>query len=304
MTADQDHSTDDLRDASRGIRLQKALARAGVGSRRRCESLIEAGAVEVNGRVIAGLPAWVDPARDRIAVHGRTLLKPKRSVYILLNKPKRVVSTCDDPDDRRTVLDLVDHPEAPRLFPVGRLDYDTSGLVLLTNDGELANRLTHPRFGVEKTYRATVKGAVDDAALAKLHEGLYLADRREGRTVGARRTEPARLRIVARDRERTVLDITLKEGRNRQVRRLFAKLGHPVKKLVRVQLGPLKLKGVGLGRWRELTRSEVRALREASNPERRVASAALASGPREAESRRAGRPSDRNNPPSHRGATG
>src|SRR5690606_28672856 len=165
---------------------------------------------------------------------------------------------------RRTVMDLVDHPARARLFPVGRLDYATRGLVLLTNDGELANKLTHPRYGVHKTYEAVVKGVLPDDAVAQLERGIYLAERKEGRTVGAKRTAHVDLKIIKRERERTTVEITLREGRNRQVRRMFAGIGHPVKKLTRVAMGPLKLKGVALGAWRELDTREVNALQKAA----------------------------------------
>ncbi len=212
------------------------------------------------------LPAWVDPAVDRIEVNGRPLPPPERHLYILLNKPVRTLtSTRDEPGaDRRTVLDLVQHPARAKLFPVGRLDYDTTGLLILTNDGELANRLTHPRYGVPKTYRALVKGRVTDEAMHALEGGVVLTDRRDGRTVGASRTNPVEWKIVHADEEKTTLELTIREGRNRQVRRMLAKAGFDVKKLERIAMGPLRLKGVARGAWRELTAGEVRALRRAA----------------------------------------
>jgi len=246
------------------VRLHKALAEAGVASRRACEALVEAGAVTVNGRVVRTLPAWVDPERDEIVVEGRRVRPPDRKVWVLLNKPRRRLTTCDDPGGRPTVVDLVDHPLARRLYPVGRLDYDTSGLLLLTNDGDLANRLTHPRFGVEKTYRAKVRGRVDDQTLARLVTGEHLALRRDGRTVGAARAAAVHARVVRRDREKTTIELTLAEGRNREVRRLLARLGHPVVRLERVRVGPIRLKGLRRGEWRELTAGEVAALRRAA----------------------------------------
>ncbi len=255
---------DPLRDAARGIRLQKALAKAGVASRRASEELIEAGRVSVNGRVVTELPAWVDPERDQIEVDGAGIGGAERRVYIMLNKPRATLSTADDPDGRRTVMDLVQHPAAGRLYPVGRLDYDTQGLILLTNDGPLANRLTHPRYGVEKTYLATVKGRLEEADLEELEQGIFLAERKAGQTVGAKRAAHVRLKVVSRDHDRTVLEMTLGEGRNRQVRRMMAAVGHPVRKLVRVRMGPLSLKGLARGQWRELSREEVRMLRRAA----------------------------------------
>ncbi|MEM1184307.1 MAG: pseudouridine synthase [Planctomycetota bacterium] len=260
----------ELADASRGERLQRVMADAGVASRRGCEALIEAGSVEVNGQLVTELPIWVDPNNDRIVVEGRPLPKVERQLYILLNKPTRTLTTAkDEPgSERRTVVSLVNHPERARLVPVGRLDYDTTGLLLMTNDGELVNRLTHPRYGVPKKYRAVVKGRVDPEAIGDLEQGIYLAERREGRTVGAVRTSRVELRVVFADRERTTLEITLREGRNRQVRRMLAAVGFPVKKLERIGMGPLSLKGVPRGGWRELKAAEVKALkRAAASPE-------------------------------------
>lgn len=253
-------------DASRGERLQRVLADAGIGSRRACEALIEAGEVEVNGVLVASLPAWVDPEEDRIVVEGRPLPKPERKTYLLLNKPPRTLSTLkDEPGaDRRTVAELVDHPAVNHLFPVGRLDYDTVGLVLMTNDGDLANRLTHPRYGVPKTYRVLVKGSLDAEAIAELERGIYLAERKAGETVGAKRTSRVEISLIHQDRDGTVLELTLREGRNRQVRRMMAAVGYPVRKLERVGMGPIRLKGVARGAWRELTRDEIWALRRAS----------------------------------------
>lgn len=221
----------------------------------------------VNGDVVDKLPAWVDAELDRIEVDGRPIPRRERRLYIMLNKPTRTLTTAaDEPgSDRRTVLDLVDHPSKARLFPVGRLDYDTVGLILLTNDGAFANKLTHPRFGVAKTYRAVVKGSIADENVAALEEGIYLAERKEGHTVGATRTARVRIRVVRRDRERSVLELQLHEGRNRQVRRMLASVGCPVKKLERVAMGPVQLKGIARGEWRELDRHELRALRTAAD---------------------------------------
>ncbi|MCL4220989.1 MAG: pseudouridine synthase [Phycisphaerales bacterium] len=252
---------------NKGERLQRVLADAGVASRRECERLIESGAVEVNGEVVTQLPVFVNPEDDRILVEGRPIRRePERKLYILLNKPSRTLTTnADEPgSDRRTVIDLVDHPQKSRLFPVGRLDYDTTGLLLLTNDGDLANQLTHPRYGVPKTYRAVVKGTIEDDAVAELERGIFLADRKAGRTLGASRTAHVEVRVVRREHQRTTLELTLREGRNRQVRRLLAAVGYPVKSLERVGMGPLSLKGVARGHWRELDRHEIRALKRAA----------------------------------------
>ena len=242
------------------------MADAGIDSRRGCERLIEQGRVEVNGRTVSELPVWVDPHHDTILVNGRRLPPPERHLYILLNKPPRTLSVAkDEPGaDRRTVLDLVEHPIKAKLFSVGRLDYDTTGLLLLTNDGDLANRLTHPRYGVPKTYRAVVRGRVNEDQLAELERGIYLADRREGQTVGGVRTARVELRVVHADADKTTLELTLREGRNRQVRRMLASVGLPVKKLERTAMGPVTLKGVARGAWRELNRAELQRLRRAA----------------------------------------
>lgn len=242
------------------------MADAGIASRRDCERMIEEGLVEVNGTLVADLPAWVDPKQDRIVVDGKVLPPPARPIYIMLNKPTRTLTSArDEPgSDRQTVLDLVNYPGSGQLFPVGRLDYETTGLLLLTNDGDLANRLTHPRYGVPKLYRAVVKGRVELDAISALEEGVKLTDRRDGRTIGASKTGPVEVDIVHRESDSTVLEVMIREGRNRQVRRMLAALGFPVKKLERIGMGPLKLKGVQRGFWRELTRIEIGALRRAA----------------------------------------
>ncbi|MFO0872918.1 MAG: pseudouridine synthase [Phycisphaerales bacterium] len=277
-------------DAARGERLQRVLADAGVGSRRHCEALIEAGAVTVNGEVVDSLPAWVDPRSDRIVVDGRPMKRDRdRPIYIMLNKPRGVVSTNSDPEGRPRAIDLVQHPDRPRLYPVGRLDMDSSGLLLLTNDGELANRLTHPSFEVHKGYEVVVGGLLQPEDAKHLELGIFLPERparsREraerggrgarGERAGSgpaaraaprgRRTQRSSLRILARDRDRTILYMELREGRNRQIRRMMQRLGHPVKKLKRVCMGPLQLKGLGIGEWRELTARELAALRRATD---------------------------------------
>ncbi|MHC5001952.1 MAG: pseudouridine synthase [Planctomycetota bacterium] len=248
-------------DASRGPRLQKVLAEAGVASRRACEELVEAGVVSVNGHVVRTLPAWVDPIRDHVKVNGRSIRRVQAPVYVMLFKPRGVVCTNDDPEGRPRAIDLVRHPSRARLYPVGRLDLDSSGLVLLTNDGALAHRLTHPKHGVAKVYEVTVAGSLDEAAVAALEQGLYLADRRSGR---ASRTMACRLKLLKRARDRTRLRMELREGRNRQIRRMLVRVGHRVKKLRRVQMGPLKLKGLRPGQWRDLLPKEIEALRRAA----------------------------------------
>lgn len=275
--------TDPDPDGPSGVRLHKYLADRGIGSRRACEDMIAHGRVTVNGSVVTTMPVLIDPTTDRIIVDGEAIRpqKAERRVYVLLNKPRKTLSTTTDPDGRRTCLDLVDHPSGARLFPVGRLDYDTMGLLLLTNDGDLANGLTHPGRGVEKTYRAVVKGNLDESELDML-EGVFRAVRRGPRPGGAgprggeRRGKPRRkggpppvhLSIVKHEPDRTVIDITLAEGRGAEVQDVLARFSKPVKKLVRIRLGPLELKGVELGAWRDLSPMEVHKLRRAAKGER------------------------------------
>ena len=238
-----------------GERLQKVLARTGFGSRRVCEELIADGRVRVNGEV-ADLGRRVDVEHDRVEVDGAAVGVRAGQVYYLLNKPRGVVTTAADTHGRPTVVDLV--PGEPRVFPVGRLDADTEGLLLLTNDGELAHRLTHPSFGVEKEYLAEVVGTPSPAAVRRLREGVDLED---GRTAPAKvaAVPPRGLRIV------------IHEGRNRQVRRMCEAVGHPVVRLVRTRIGPLADRDLPPGEWRELSVAEVRVLDAAAarRPERR-----------------------------------
>ncbi len=238
-------------------RLQKVLAAAGIASRRECEQIILDGRVRVNGETVLSLPALVDPARDTILVDGRPL-KREEKVYFLLHKPKGVHCTNFDPAGRPRAVDLLAGVRH-RVFPVGRLDADSTGLLLMTNDGELAERLAHPRYGVPKTYRAHVNGAVTADDLARLRKGVWLA---EGKT----RVSDAK--IIHRGRERSVIEITLQEGRNREVRRVLARLGHNVRKLMRIRIGPLSLRGLPPGGFRPLTRQELKELREYRPPKR------------------------------------
>ena len=243
---------------TRGPRLQKVLAEAGHGSRRACEDLIEAGAVTVNGEQVDALPAWVNPDEDEIKVNGRSLKPKERHLYIMLFKPRGVVTTNSDPEGRVRAIDLVKHPARPRLYAVGRLDLDASGLLLLTNDGELANRLTHPRYEVSKGYEVTVGGTLTDDEIGILEGGVFQRQR-NGSLEGE-----SRLTIVKRDRTRTMLYMELCESKNRDIRTMMQRVGHPVKKLRRVRMGPLQLKSLAVGEWRELTKSELSALRKAA----------------------------------------
>ena len=225
-TKPQDDPHAELRDADRGERLHKALAAAGVGSRRAIEEMIEDGRIAVNGATVRRMPIWVDPQRDKVTIDGRRVgAKPTRSTrYIMVNKPRGVISTTSDPRGRAKVTDLVPHQE--RLFCVGRLDAESNGLVLLTNDGKLTQRLMHPRYEVPKTYRVTIKGRLDEQAVAKLTEGIWLADK-AGKTAKA---HAAQVKLISRDRDRSRLQITLTEGRNREIRRMLVRLGYPVKR--------------------------------------------------------------------------
>jgi 23S rRNA pseudouridine2605 synthase len=213
-----------------------------------CDELITAGRVTVDG-VVAEPGTRVDPEQQQIAVDGTPVSTRTDLVYYLLNKPCRVMTTAHDPEGRPTVLELV--PAEPRVFPVGRLDYDTEGLLLLTNDGELTQLLTHPRHGVAKTYLVEVRGVPNAAAVRTLKTGVDLED-------GT--TAPARVRVVGRHRDRTAIELTIHEGRNRQVRRMCEAIGHPVQRLVRTRVGPLRDDRLAPGKWRDLKPSEVRRL--------------------------------------------
>ncbi len=232
------------------VRLQKLLAAAGFGSRRASEELIRQGRVSINA-VVAKLGDSADPARDDVRLDGERLSKEK-PVYWIVNKPEGVITSVRDPQGRRTILNLV--PErGPRMFPVGRLDLSTSGLVLMTNDGAMTQRLLHPSLGNEREYRVTVRGAVEEKTLKRLRAGVALED---GRTS---RCEVAKVRIDPKSGT-TTFYLTLREGRKRQIRRAMQFLKHPVKKLVRVRMGPLRLGRLAVGDARPLRREEIRAL--------------------------------------------
>lgn len=234
------------------VRLQKLLAQSGVASRRRCEELMLDGEVEVDGEVVTRLGTKVDPRTAVIKVSGKRLPPVSDHVYLVLNKPRGVVSTMSDPEGRRTLTDFVgDRPE--RLFHVGRLDTDTSGLLLLTNDGDFAHRMAHPSFEVEKTYVAEVAGKLGKAVVADLLAGVTLDD-------GP--VQVRRARVIASNVDRSIVELVIHEGRNRIVRRLLDQVGHPVRQLSRTRFGPVELGTLKSGTARELSDDELGALLE------------------------------------------
>lgn len=288
----------ELTDAAHGQRIQKAIADAGLASRRDAEKWIADGRVSVNGVKIVKLPVWIDPVVDRVDLDGVHLLGPRHpervsdrapagkkqagagKLCVMLYKPRHVVSTVRDPEGRKTVLDMLpaEMLEQQRLYPVGRLDADSTGLILLTNDGELAHHLTHPSFGVTKQYLVAIRGHISAEDVEKLREGLILTHKgprpkaaKPGPKV--RRAKFESLRVVKFERDetrgdRTILEITLSEGQNREIRRLLARLGLKVRRLKRVAVGPLRLKGVAVGEWRRLTPKEHQMLYRAAGVRR------------------------------------
>jgi 23S rRNA pseudouridine2605 synthase len=234
-----------------GVRLQKVLAAAGLASRRACEILISEGRVEVNSEIVVEQGRRVDPERDVIRVDGVRIPPPRRHRYLALNKPRGVVTTMSDPEGRRTVADLVTAGGKERLFHVGRLDTDTEGLLILTNDGDFAHRLAHPSYQVPKTYIAEVAGLVGEQTLSRLRRGITLED-------GPVR--PTSLKIVSTAGDKTLLKITIQEGRNRIVRRTMEAVGHPVRRLSRIGIGPVRLGNLKVGEYRDLTREELGGL--------------------------------------------
>ena len=241
-----------MKSSTEPIRLQKILSQAGVASRRAAEKLIADGRVSVNGTTILEMGVKADPERDDIRVDGRRIKVATRQRYILLYKPAGYVTTRADPERRRTVMDLLGGVR-DYVYPVGRLDYDTEGLLLLTNDGDLAARLTHPRHGVDRSYEARVAGMPDQDAIGRLRKGIPL---------DGHRTLPADVVLLnegRRDRD-GVVRLTIREGRNRQVRRMCEAVGHPVQTLKRTRIGPISDRRLKPGEWRELSADEVRAL--------------------------------------------
>jgi pseudouridine synthase len=237
-----------------GERLHKFLASTGAGSRRECETFVEQGRVSVNGKIVTKLGTKVDPEKDVVKLDGE-VVKPEDKVYYLLHKPTGVVSTSRDERGRARVIDLV-RDEKHRIYTVGRLDVESTGLILLTNDGAIANVVCHPRYRIEKTYQVVVRGEVSRDQLTKIEAGVWLS---EGKA------SPARVRAVARNpkRDETMLEITLFEGRNREVRRVFARVGLPVRRLVRSRIGPLQLGDLPIGQFKKLGPKDLRFVHEA-----------------------------------------
>ncbi len=230
-------------------RLQKILAAAGIASRRKCEELILDGAVCVNRKMVDSLPVFVDPEKDVITVNGKKIRAAKK-VYFLLNKPRGVICTNSDPQGRKKAIDIIKADE--RIFCVGRLDIDSAGLIILTNDSELANKLTHPRYGLSKTYVACVKGQIKAEQIEKLKKGIWLSEGKTGRSS---------IKILKRSFRESLIEMTIRQGMNRQIRRMMAKVELPVKSLKRTRIGKLNARGLGVGKFRKLTRPEISYLK-------------------------------------------
>jgi 23S rRNA pseudouridine2605 synthase len=264
-------------------RLQKIIAHAGVASRREAEAMIKAGRVTVNGRVVTELGSRAEPGRDHIKVDGKLITRAETHRYILMYKPKEVMTTVEDPQGRRTVIDLV-RGVRERIYPVGRLDFHSEGLILLTNDGDLAFKVSHPRHGSIKTYHVKVRGVPEDRLIDKLQRGI---------TIDGKRTLPcemARLRTTGKreDEGNSWFEVKLREGRTQQIRKMFQAVGHPVAKLKRVAIGPISDPRLTAGEWRELTKQEVRLLstvmepKKESKPRSRAAAKRVQSRPKAA----------------------
>ncbi len=231
------------------MRLNKFLANAGVASRRKCDQLIEAGLVTVNGQIVNTLGTTINEKKDKVICEGKAVCLPSSFVYIKLNKPKGYTCTASDERGRKTIYDLIESEE--RLFSIGRLDYDTEGLIFLTNDGDFANRIAHPRHGTEKEYRVNVEGEVKESELAVLRKGVV----KDGE-----RMPEAKVKWLSFENGTTKLSVTINEGQNRQVRRMFEGIGREIKLLKRVRIGGVKLGGLKRGEWRDLTEDELNLL--------------------------------------------
>lgn len=233
------------------MRLQKFMAHSGIASRRKSEKLIQEGRVRVNGKTITKLGSKVDPSKDKVYVDDQPISLESNKVYIMLNKPTGYVTTLSDEKDRRIVTDLISNIKE-RIYPVGRLDMDTSGLLLMTNDGDLTHKLTHPSYEITKRYIARVKGIPSKKDLKEFREGLIIDNKL---------TSPAKIKIVKKFKSESILDISIYEGRNRQVRKMCEKINHPVRELERISIGRLRLANLPLGKWRYLDSKEVNYLK-------------------------------------------
>lgn len=235
-------------------RLQKFMAHAGVASRRKCEEIIEAGGVNVNGKTVRELGTKVDPAKDKVMVNGRLIRQKEKKVYLMMYKPRGYVSSVKDERGRKTVVDLLKDVKE-RVYPVGRLDYDSEGLLLLTNDGELTQALTHPKHQVAKTYKVRVEGIPSLDKLERMEKGIKLED-------GI--TAPAKISLTHELDGNALLEITIREGKNRQVRRMCEFIGHSVKRLVRTQIGPVELRNMSVGEVKEINDKQLKELLKAT----------------------------------------
>ena len=245
------------------LRIQKALSEAGVASRRAVEEMIGEGRITVNGDLVTELPCFVDPASDKVHVDGERVKFASaggKKRYVLLNKPRNVVCTSRDPAGRKRAIDCIG-PNQDRLYCVGRLDADSTGLILLTNDGELTQHLTHPSHEVIKTYRVQIDGALGGEKIQRMKRGTWLDGKRTG---------GAMIRVIKRHPSSSLIEVGLKEGRNREIRRVLARLGHKVRRLHRVAIGPITDKGLGIGSWRELSAGEVDQLRKTGSSGKRT----------------------------------
>ena len=231
-------------------RLQKFLADAGIASRRKSEELIQQGKVKVNGEIVKELGFKVDPEKDKIEFEGKILNKEEERIVLMLNKPKDVISSVKDPQGRKTVIDMIPG-KFPRLYPVGRLDYESEGMMLLTNDGELANKITHPKNEVKKVYSVWVFGYPSKETMSKFSKGVELED-------GT--TAPAEIKLIKKGKTTSQMEVTIKEGKKRQIRRMFEVLGHPVSRLVRTQIGELKLGTLEEGKFKKLKEAEIKRI--------------------------------------------
>lgn len=240
------------------MRLQKYMAHCGVASRRKCEELIRDGHVTVNGEVVRDMGVKINPNRDRVFVKGKRIVMEENHVYIMLNKPRGYITTVKDQYNRPSVMDLV-RGISERIYPIGRLDYDSEGLLLLTNDGNMAFHLTHPRYEIDKEYIVRVQGFPKSEDIDKLRNGI---------DIGGFITSPAQVNFISHNKHTSLFNIIIKEGKNRQVRRMFDAIGHPVVYLKRVRIGNIKLENLKLGKWRYLTNKELEALKDLVLPDR------------------------------------